>query len=124
MYNSKIIEILKNPKNAGIIKGANAVGKASSDVCCDILRFYLVVDNGIVTEAKFKTFGGSVLIASASVATSLLIGRTVDEVSEFDTNEIIAVLGALPNKKSYCLRLLSQALKNAVEDYYKNLAKE
>ncbi len=124
MYNEKIVEILQNPKNVGIIKGANAVGKACSDVCSDILKFYLMIDDGVVIEAKFKTFGGSALIAVASVTTSLLVGRTVDEVLAFDTNEIIQVLGNLPNKKGYCLGLVEQALRSAVEDYYKKLEKE
>ena len=124
MYNEKIVEILQNPKNVGIIKGANAVGKACSDVCSDILKFYLMIDDGVVIEAKFKTFGGSALIAVASVTTSLLVGRTVDEVLAFDTNEIIQVLGNLPNKKGYYLGLVEQALRSAVEDYYKKLEKE
>ncbi len=124
MYNEKITQILLNPSNVGIIKGANAVGKANSDVCSDIVRFYLMIENGVVTEAKFKTFGGSALIAVASVTTELVIGKTVDEVLNFDTNEILHILGALPNKKGYCLGLVSQALQNAIEDYYKRLEKE
>lgn len=124
MYNEKITQILLNPSNVGIIKGANAVGKANSDMCSDIVRFYLMIENGVVTEAKFKTFGGSSLIAVASITTELVIGKTVDEVLNFDTSEILHILGALPNKKGYCLGLVSQALQNAVEDYYKRLEKE
>ncbi len=124
MYNEKITQILQNPSNVGIIKGANAVGKANSDVCSDIIRFYLMIENGVVTEAKFKTFGGSALIAVASITTELVIGKTVDEILNFDTNEILHVLGALPNRKSYCLGLVKQALQNAIEDYFKRLEKE
>ena len=125
MYNEKIVQILENPKNVGMVKGANAIGKAQSEVCSDILKFYLLFDEqGVVVEAKFKTFGGSCLIAVASVTTELVCGLTVDQVIHFDTNEIINVLGALPNKKGYCLELVTQALLSAVDDYYKRIEKE
>ncbi len=124
MYNPKILEILQNPSNVGILRGANAIGKAQSEICSDILKFYLLIEDGVVTEARFKTFGGATLIAVASVTTNLIIGKTVDEVLSFDTNDILREIGELPNKKSYCLNLVSQALMNAVEDYYKRLQKE
>lgn len=124
MYNEKIMAVLQNPQNVGMIKGANAVGKACSDVCSDILKFYLLIEDGAVVEAKFKTFGGSALIAVASVTTSLVEGKAVDELLAFDTNEILQVLGALPSKKGYCLGLIKQALDSAVADYYKRLEKE
>jgi len=125
MYNEKIVEILQNPSNVGMLKGANAIGKAVSEVCSDILKFYLIIDdNDTVVEAKFKTFGGSALIAVASVTTELLIGKTVEEVLNFDTNEISHIVGALPNKKGYCFGLVNQALKSAIDDYYKRLEKE
>ena len=124
MYNPKILEILQNPSNVGILRGANAIGKAQSEICSDILKFYLLIEDGVVTEARFKTFGGATLIAVASVTTDLIIGKTVDEVLSFDTNDILREIGELPNKKSYCLNLVSQALMNAVEDYYKRLQKE
>ncbi len=124
MFNPKITEILQNPTNAGILKGANAIGKAESELCSDILKFYLRIDDGVVYEAKFKTFGGSTLIAVASITTDLLLGKTIEEVLNFDTNEIVRELGALPNKKGYSLTLVTQALINAVNDYYKRLAKE
>ncbi len=124
MYNPKILEILQNPSNVGILRGANAIGKAQSEICSDILKFYLLIEDGVVTEARFKTFGGATLIAVASVTTNLIIGKTVDEVLSFDTNDILREIGELPNKKSYCLNLVSQALMDAVEDYYKRLQKE
>ena len=124
MYNPKILEILQNPSNVGILRGANAIGKAQSEICSDILKFYLLIEDGVVTEARFKTFGGATLIAVASVTTNLINGKTVDEVLSFDTNDILREIGELPNKKSYCLNLVSQALMNAVEDYYKRLQKE
>lgn len=124
MYNAKIVEILQNPNNVGMLKGANAIGKAVSEVCSDILKFYLIIENDVVVEAKFKTFGGSALIAVASVTTELVVGKTVEEVLNFDTNEISHIVGALPNKKGYCFGLVSQALRSAIDDYYKRLEKE
>lgn len=124
MYNKKIVEILQDPSNVGILKGANAIGKATSEVCSDILKFYLLIEDDVVKEIRFKTFGGSTLIAVASVTTELLRGRTIAELLTFDANEIIQVLGPLPSKKSYCLGLVKQAVENAVSDYYKRLEKE
>lgn len=124
MCSAKIVEILQNPSNVGILKGANAIGKAQSEMCSDILKFYLHIEDEIVTDARFKTFGGATLIAAASVTTKLIIGKTVDEVVAFDTNEIVVELGQLPNKKNYCLGLVSQALISAIDDYYKRLQKE
>lgn len=125
MYNQKIAEILQDPHNVGILKGANAIGKAQSELCSDILKFYLLIDeSGVVADARFKTFGGATLIAVASVTTDILKGKTVDEIIAFDTNEILRELGPLPNKKSYCLTLVSQALLNAIDDYQKRLLKE
>ena len=124
MYNQKVMEILQNPINAGVLKGANAVGRADSDVCSDIVKFYLNIQDGKITEATFKTFGGATLIAVCSVTTQMLIGLTVEEVLQFNINNVLQELGEIAPQKSYCLNLANQALTNAVEAYYRMLEKE
>ncbi len=124
MYNTKIMEILQNPQNAGMLRGANAIGRADSDICSDIVKFYLQIEDGRVVDAKFKTFGGATLIAVCSVTTQMIVGLTVDELLNFNVNSVLEVLGELEPQKDYCLNLASQALTNAVDDYYKRLEKE
>ncbi len=124
MYNSKIMEILQNPQNAGMLRGANAIGRADSDICSDIVKFYLQIEDGKVIDARFKTFGGATLIAVCSVAAQMIIGLSVDEVLNFNINDVLEELGEIAPQKDYCLNLASQALTNAVEDYYKRLEKE
>ncbi len=124
MYNAKIMEILQNPQNAGMLRGANAIGRADSDICSDIVKFYLQIENGKVVDARFKTFGGATLIAVCSVTAQMVIGLTVDELLNFNINDVLNELGEIAPQKDYCLSLASLALTNAVEDYYKRLEKE
>ena len=124
MYNAKIMEILQNPQNAGMLRGANAIGRADSDICSDIVKFYLQIENGKVVDASFKTFGGATLIAVCSVTAKMVIGLTVDELLNFNINDVLEELGEIAPQKDYCLSLASLALTNAVEDYYKRLEKE
>lgn len=124
MYNPKIMEILQNPQNAGMLRGANAIGRADSEVCSDIVKFYVEIENGVVKDAKFKTFGGATLIAVCSTAAKMIIGLTVDEMLNFNINAVLNELGEIAPQKGYCLNLASQALTNAVDDYYKRLEKE
>ncbi len=124
MYNAKVMEILQNPQNAGMLRGANAIGRADSDVCSDIVKFYLMIEDNKVIDAKFKTFGGATLIAVCSVVTQMIIGLTIDEVLNFKIESVLSELGELEPQKDYCLNLASQALTNAVDDYYKRLEKD
>ncbi len=124
MYNPKIMEILQNPQNAGMLRGANAIGRADSEVCSDIVKFYVEIENGVVKDAKFKTFGGATLIAVCSTTAKMIIGLTVDEMLNFNINAVLNELGEIAPQKDYCLNLASQALTNAVDDYYKRLEKE
>jgi len=124
MYNPKIMEILQNPQNAGMLRGANAIGRADSEVCSDIVKFYVEIENGVVKDAKFKTFGGATLIAVCSTTAKMIIGLTVDEMLNFNINAVLNELGEIAPQKDYCLNLASQALTNTVDDYYKRLEKE
>ena len=125
MYNSKVMEIFKNPKNVGSLKGANGIGKVGNAACGDVMKIYLKInDNGIIEDAKFKTFGCAAAITSTSVATEMIKGRTIEEALQLKNSEIIEYLGGLPAQKIHCSILAEEAIRAAVEDYYKKKEKE
>ncbi|MBO4412564.1 MAG: iron-sulfur cluster assembly scaffold protein [Clostridia bacterium] len=124
MYNAKVMEIFKNPKNVGTLKGANGIGKVGNAACGDIMKIYLKInDNGIIEDAKFKTFGCAAAITTTSVATEMIKGKTIEEALKLKNSEIIEYLGGLPQVKIHCSILAEEAIKAAVEDYYKRKAK-
>lgn len=125
MYNPKVMEIFKNPKNVGSLKGANGIGKVGNAACGDVMKIYLKInDNGIIEDAKFKTFGCAAAITSTSVATEMIKGRTIEEALQLKNSEIIEYLGGLPAQKIHCSILAEEAISAAVEDYYKKKEKE
>ncbi len=119
-YNEKIIKVFQNPKNVGVLKGANAIGKAVCDERNDMLRFYLKIDKNKVVDAKFKALGSSTLIAIASVTTQLIKGKSISALEEFDTKPIEDELGEIAEYSRYCLKLVQDALANALFSYRKN----
>ena len=124
MYNSKVLEIFKNPKNVGSLKGANGIGKVGNAACGDIMKIYLKIsDDGIIEDAKFKTFGCAAAITSTSVATELIKGKTIEDALNVKNSEIIQILGGLPAQKIHCSVLAEEAIRAAVDDYYKRKAK-
>ena len=119
------MEIFKNPKNVGSLKGANGIGKVGNAACGDVMKIYLKInDNGIIEDAKFKTFGCAAAITSTSVATEMIKGRTIEEALQLKNSEIIEYLGGLPAQKIHCSILAEEAIRAAVEDYYKKKEKE
>ena len=125
MYNSKVLEIFKNPKNAGTVKGANGVGKVESASYGDIIKIYIrVSENGIIEDAKFKTFGCPAAISCSSVASELIKGKNIDEAFLISSAKIVEVLGELPTEKVYCPALAEEAIKAAIEDYQKKNSKK
>lgn len=124
MYNAKVLEIFKNPKNVGSLKGANGIGKVGNAACGDIMKIYLKIsDNGIIEDAKFKTFGCAAAITTTSVATELVKGKTIEEALQVKNSQIVEILGGLPAQKIHCSILAEEAIKAAVEDYYKRKEK-
>lgn len=125
MYNAKVLEIFKNPKNVGSLKGANGVGKVGNAVCGDVMKIYLKIsDDGIIEDAKFKTFGCAAAITTTSVATELVKGKTIEEALQVKNSQIVEILGGLPAQKVHCSILAEEAIKAAVEDYYKRKEKQ
>ncbi len=125
MYSNYILERFQNPKFAGGLRGANGTGKVGNDECGDIIKIYILVDDaGIVTSAKFKAYGGVCTIVACDEACELLIGKTLEDALRISNNDILEKMGNVPSTKEYTASLAEEAIKNAVEDYYKKKEKE
>ena len=118
MYNNKVMEAFTNPTNAGSLRGANGVGKVGNAKCGDIMKIYLKInDDGIIEDAKFKTFGCAAAIATSSTATEMIKGLSVDEALKITNKKVVEVLGGLPSQKLHCSVLAEEGIKKAIEDY-------
>ena len=123
MYNEKIMEILKNPANMGEIRTANAIGDAGSAALGDILKFYIVIENEKIVDAKCKAFGSAVAIAVGSVCAKNLVGKTITKALEMDVNKVCEELGEIPENKKHCLDSAKEAIAEAINYYYKKQEK-
>jgi nitrogen fixation NifU-like protein len=118
-FNKTVMDHFMNPRNVGEIENADAVGEAGSAQCGDMMTLYLKIDNEKVTDAKFKTFGCGAAIASSSMATELLKGKSIDDALALSNGEVLKALGGLPENKVHCSVMVEEAVKAAVEDYRK-----
>lgn len=118
LYSEKVMDHFMNPRNVGSIGDADGVGEAGSEVCGDIMKIYLKIDRGIISDAKFETFGCGSAIASSSMATELIKGRTVSEALKLSNNDVAEALDGLPENKMHCSVLAEEAIRAAVLDYY------
>ena len=117
LYNPTVMDHFMNPRNMGDIKDADGVGEVGAAACGDIMKISLKIKNGKIEDARFKTFGCGSAIASSSMATELIKGRTIDEAMSFTNQEVVTALGGLPPVKIHCSVLAEEALKAALEDY-------
>lgn len=117
MYNEKVMEHFTNPRNVGEIVDADGMGEVGNAKCGDIMRMYLKIEDNRIVDVKFKTFGCGSAIASSSVATELIKGRTIKEALALTNQEVVAALGGLPTVKIHCSVLAEQAIKAAILDY-------
>ena len=124
MYNDKVLEVFANPQNVGEMEDADGVGTIGNAACGDIMRIYIKVDNNVITNAKFKTFGCGSAIASSSMATELIIGKTVEEAWELSNKAVAEALDGLPPVKVHCSVLAEEAIHKAINDYRKNAGLE
>ena len=124
MYTQKVIDRFTNPKNVGQIKGANGVGTVGNAACGDIMKVYIKVENNIITDAKFKTFGCAAAISSTDVAMDLIKDKTIDEALKVTNKDVLNELDELPTQKIHCSILAQEAIGAAVADYHKRLARE
>ena len=124
MYNDTVMEHFMNPHNVGEIENADGEGIYGSPVCGDLMKFTIKVDeNDIITDAKFLTFGCGSAIASSSMATDMIIGKSVDEALEITNRKIVEELGGLPAQKLHCSVLAENAIKKAIYDYSQKTGK-
>ena len=102
MYNDKVIEHYSNPRNVGAIEDASGVGEVGNPVCGDIMKMYLKIENNIITDVKFKTFGCGAAIATSSISTEMIKGKTVEEALKLSNKDVVKELGGLPPLKLHC----------------------
>lgn len=117
MYNDKVMDHFLNPRNAGEIKEADGVGEVGNAKCGDIMRMYVKIENDVIVDVKFRTFGCGSAIAASSISTEMLIGKTIDEALEITNKDVVDELGGLPVVKVHCSVLAEQAFKMAIYDY-------
>jgi len=118
-YSAKVMDHFANPRNVGEIENASAVGEVGNAVCGDIMRIYLKIEDNVITDVKFKTFGCGAAIATSSMATELIKGKSVDEALELTNKAVVEALDGLPPAKIHCSVLAEEAVKTAINDYYK-----
>ena len=118
-YSPKVMDHFMNPRNVGEIPDASAVGEVGNAVCGDIMRIYLKIENDIITDVKFKTFGCGAAIATSSMATELIKGKSIDEALTLTNKAVVEALDGLPTVKVHCSVLAEEAVKAAIADYYK-----
>ncbi|MDO9514119.1 MAG: Fe-S cluster assembly scaffold protein NifU [Elusimicrobiota bacterium] len=116
-YSDKVMEHFRNPRNVGEIKDADGVGKVGNPVCGDIMNLYIKVRDGVIVDAKFKTFGCGAAIATSSITTELVKGKTIEEALKISNQAVTEALGGLPAVKRHCSVLAEEALRSAVDDY-------
>jgi nitrogen fixation NifU-like protein len=117
LYNDTVMDHFLNPRNMGDVQEADGVGEVGAAACGDIMKISLKIREGKIEDARFKTFGCGSAIASSSMATELIKGRTLEEAKNFSNQEVVDALGGLPPVKIHCSVLAEEALKAAIEDY-------
>ncbi|MBP3378377.1 MAG: Fe-S cluster assembly scaffold protein NifU [Clostridia bacterium] len=118
LYSEKVMDHFKNPRNVGTIEDASGVGTVGNAKCGDIMKIYLKIEDNIIVDVKFETFGCGSAIASSSMATVMIKGKSVDEALELSNKAVAEALDGLPKHKMHCSLLAEEAIKAAVKDYY------
>jgi len=117
LYSEKVMDHFRNPRNVGVIEDANGIGEVGNAKCGDIMKMYLKIEDGIVQDVKFETFGCGSAIASSSMATELIKGKPVSEVKTLTNKAVAEALDGLPDYKMHCSVLAEEAIQSALEDY-------
>jgi len=118
LYSEKVMEHFKNPRNVGEMENPDGIGHVGNPVCGDIMELYIKVNGSTITDAKFKTFGCGAAIATSSMVTELVKGKSIEEALEISNRAVAEALGGLPPIKMHCSVLAEEALKSAIEDYH------
>ncbi len=119
LYSEKVMDHFLNPRNVGVIEDADGVGEVGNAKCGDIMKMYLKIDNDKISDVKFETFGCASAIASSSMATELIKGKSVDNAMELTNKAVAEALDGLPDYKMHCSVLAEEAIRSALDDYYK-----
>lgn len=118
LYSEKVMDHFRNPRNVGVIENADGIGEVGNAKCGDIMKIYLKIENDIIIDVKFETFGCGSAIASSSMATELIKGKPVSEALTLTNNAVVEALDGLPAHKLHCSVLAEEAIKKALQDYY------
>jgi nitrogen fixation NifU-like protein len=117
MYSEKVMEHFQNPRNVGEIENADGIGTEGNPTCGDLMTIYIKVEDNIITDVKFKTFGCGAAIATSSMITEMAVGKTIEEALKITRNDVADELEGLPPVKMHCSNLAADALKAAIADY-------
>ena len=117
LYSEKVMDHFRNPRNVGVIEDANGIGEVGNAKCGDIMKMYLKIEDGIIQDVKFETFGCGSAIASSSMATELIKGKPVSEAMKLTNKAVAEALDGLPDYKMHCSVLAEEAIQSALEDY-------
>ena len=124
LYSEKVMDHFRNPRNVGVLEDANGIGEVGNAKCGDIMKMYLKIEDDIVKDVKFETFGCGSAIASSSMATELIKGKPVSEARQLTNKAVAEALDGLPDYKMHCSVLAEEAIQNALEDYQKRTGKK
>lgn len=117
MYSEKVMEHFQNPRNVGEIENADGIGTEGNPTCGDLMTIYIKVENNIITDVKFKTFGCGAAIATSSMITEMAVGKTIEDALKITRNDVADELEGLPPVKMHCSNLAADALRAAIADY-------
>jgi nitrogen fixation NifU-like protein len=117
MYSDKVMDHFTNPRNVGVIEDADGVGEVGNVKCGDIMKIYLKIEDEVIVDIKFKTFGCGSAIASSSISTEMIKGKTVEDALKVTNRDVVEALGGLPAVKVHCSVLAEEAIKSAIYDY-------
>ena len=118
LYSEKVMDHFSNPRNVGELEDANGVGQVGNQKCGDIMKMYLKIENDVIVDVKFKTFGCGAAIATSSMATEMVKGKTIEEALQLTNQAVAEALDGLPPVKMHCSVLAEEAIKTALADYY------
>lgn len=119
VYSEKVMEHFANPRNVGELSDANGVGEVGNAKCGDIMKMYLRIENGVIRDVRFKTFGCGAAVATSSIATEMIKGKPLEEALKLTNKAVVEALDGLPPVKLHCSVLAEQAVKAAIADYYR-----
>ena len=119
IYSEKVMDHFANPRNVGEIEDADGIGEVGNAKCGDIMKMYIKVNDGVITDVKFKTFGCGAAVATSSIATEMIIGKKIEDALKVTNKAVMEALDGLPPQKIHCSVLAEQAMKSALADYYK-----